>query len=96
MGYYFYDVDGYLADGPSTQGLEELKEAISGPAIDELFELGATERLADLELELEIEMAVSVQDPPSVQSDIQALHNTAVRASGVLILTDGVGHETEE
>jgi hypothetical protein len=32
VGYYYYDVDGYVADGPAGHGLLGLREAVDGPA----------------------------------------------------------------
>ena len=89
MGYYFYDVNGYVADGPSTTGLEKLRDALTGPAIEELFEEGSTMQLEDLLTEL----SASISDDPSVKVSIMHLRRTATLATEILILTDGVGHE---
>ncbi len=91
VGYYYYDVDGYVADGPSGHGLLGLREAVDGPAFREFLDEGATERLDELAAEL----ADATSEHEGVREMIATLRCAAKRASGVLILTDGVGFEDE-
>ena len=91
MGFYYYDVDGYVADGPSGHGLLGLREAVSGPVIREFLDEGATERLDELVAEL----ADATSEHEGVREMIATLRRAAQRASGILILTDGVGFDDE-
>ena len=91
MGYYYYDVDGYVADGPSGHGLLGLREAVDGPAIREFLDEVATECLDELAAEL----ADATSEHEGVREMIATLRHAAKRASGILILTDGVGFEDE-
>ncbi len=92
MSYYLYDVDGYVADGPSITGLEELRPVLesAGPTSREFVENGET-----LQLELLLEELSNIETPknPSVAHSLKALIAAAAKASVILILTDGVGHE---
>ena len=91
MGYYYYDVDGYVALGPSGHGLLGLREAVDGPAFREFLDEGVTERLDELAAEL----ADATSEHEGVREMIATLRHAAKRASGVLILTDGIGFEDE-
>jgi|AP45_3_1055517.scaffolds.fasta_scaffold180115_2 hypothetical protein len=85
MSYYFFDVDGYVSDGPSSHGLLILHEELDGPAAKELLVDGWTERLDDLDKEL-----VRALKDTDETAEIALLQKTVRRASEILILSDGL------
>jgi hypothetical protein len=98
--FYFYDVDGYVSEGSSSDGLFTLIEQLEGPAAKELLEDGWTERLDDLATELG--QAIRRLDkfepvgPNDARVEITTLQATVHRASEILILTDGVFDDLPE
>jgi hypothetical protein len=91
MSYYLYDANGYVADGPSTQGLADLAAwARDKPGIRDFFRSGVTRdpaKFAD-----DLAAAWSPTAAP-VESSYRALVAAARRAVEVLILSDGVGSD---
>ena len=89
MSLYLYDSRGYLADGPSIDGLRSARPVLqaAGAAARELIENGVTERLD----ELDDELGRVVIDDPLVTKSLRVIRAAARRALDVLIITDGVG-----
>ncbi len=87
MSYVFYDSRGYLADGPSIQGLEDLY-AWAPDDVRSFIEEGHTKDLAGLIASLEDATADG-----DVESSRVALLASAREARDVLILNDGVMNE---
>ena len=91
MSYYLYDIHGYLADGPSIVGLEQLAEWANGkPAIEAFIEAGHTEDLEALSEALKYAHATG-----SVEETREGLLNAALHAEKILILSDGVEEDDE-
>ena len=90
MGYYLYDVDGYVADGPSISGWEELVELVlmpqGGEATREFVQDGATERLKAFRSELRKMKAPTKHTATS----LVALREAVGKAQEIVILSDGV------
>ncbi len=90
MGYYIYDADGYVADGPNISGWRELRDRVlilqGGPATKEFVQEGTTTQVAALRNELR-RMKATTQ-PTAVS--LTALREAVGRARGVVILSTGV------
>lgn len=85
MSYYLYDVNGYVADGPSIQGLEDLaawSRAI--PAVQSFITQGQSTDLRDL-----ADALASSPAKGSVDSSRVLLLNAVLDAKGILILSEG-------
>ena len=90
MGYYLYDVEGYVADFGSAGGFSALSPFLerAGPASLEFVDLGATERLEELRVEL---AGIKDVSDPDVQSSLSALIAAVGVAKEIIILSDGFG-----
>ena len=89
MGYYIYDKDGYVADGPSTGGWQHLRDQVllpqGGVATREFVRDGATTKVRALGLEL---ARMGAPTKPTATS-LAALRDAVERAKGVVVLSDG-------
>jgi hypothetical protein len=88
MSYYLFDEDGYVADGPSIQGLEDYVAQNADPVVASFFENGYASSVPDLIAALE---STSVQG--SVEASRVALLDAAKRANGTLVLSEGLAGE---
>jgi hypothetical protein len=90
MGYYLYDVNGYVADGPSIQGLEDFARWARG-AIRAFIEEGRT-----VDVSVLVKALAGARAVGSVESTRIALLAAARKAEGVLILSDWSGEEIND
>ncbi len=90
MPYDYYDANGYLSYGPTVTGWARLRGLLTGlgAAIDELFRVGATERLGELRDQLS---RASAGNDADMAASLRHLREVARDADTVLIVTDGVG-----
>jgi hypothetical protein len=90
MTYYIYDMNGYVGDFASIQGLVELEKEI-GDKLPTLFDDGVD----DPQTVLKGLEGISSTNA-DIQSTIDLLRELAGKCKGTLIITDGVGIEEEE
>jgi hypothetical protein len=90
MTYYIYDMNGYVGDFASIQGLVELEKEI-GSKLPTLFDDGVDDPQTVLK---NLEGINSTN--ADIQSTIDLLRELAGKCKGTLIITDGVGIEEDE
>jgi hypothetical protein len=90
MTYYIYDMNGYVGDFASIQGLVELEKEI-GDKLPTLFDDGVDNPQTVLK---NLEGINSTN--ADIQSTIDLLKELAGKCKGTLIITDGVGIEEDE
>ena len=85
MSYYLYDVNGYVGNLASNNGLVELKEVIPEGPLTDLFDSGF--------VEITPEVIESVKNlPEGIPDNFKKL---ALECEEIIIITDGVGIEDE-
>jgi hypothetical protein len=91
MGYYIYDQDGYVDEIGNSATIEALSKVLShqGPAFNELFTKGMTEKIDDL-LDGIDKLDTRLIDPPTRVS-IKKLEEILEHTVGIAIITDGCG-----
>lgn len=95
MGYYLYDSRGYLDDGPSTRGLEDLHAWARMEPVPQLLSFINEGQTRDID-QLVKALNVAYADDASVESSRIALLAAARKAEDVLILSDGTGEDDGE
>jgi hypothetical protein len=96
MAYSWYDASGWLALGPNIGAWRVTKRYLRGPALMELVEEGATERLDELVAEADALLKAGL--PPLPDEIVRDIRRQARRADAVLILSlsTGLDDEAEE
>jgi hypothetical protein len=90
VGYTLEDEDGYLGDGPSIEGLRQMKKFFFSqkeehPALTEFLNQGYTN--CTLQLSKECKRLAEIATDKNVRITLKALAADARKAKGIVILT---------
>jgi hypothetical protein len=95
MGYYIYDVNGYVGDLATTFGLDAFEKYVGDddPVLGALFELGWSPVDGDLTASLD---AIPKSDDPDIEEIRQAFIELAKKCDSALIISDGHSEDDDE